>query len=282
MQSISMEARPRTVVSTGKANLSIDFLIREEPLDLLIGDPDPPHQVRNLAMLMRTPGLDEELALGYLFGEGILVEKDEVQKAKISWEGPHRLIVYSREGFERSKNRPTTRFLTSSSCGLCASESQNQIPDYQLLSVSRMEPKVGINELLSLPAKMKLSQKLFKQSGGVHACALFGFNFELLDCFEDVGRHNAMDKLIGHTLLKTSRDMRQCVLLLSGRISYDLVQKASRAQIPFMAAVGAPTNLAVRIANEAGITVVGFLGDRSYNIYSGWERILLPDEEESS
>ena len=282
MQSNSMEARPRTTVAKGKSCLSIDFLIREEPLDLLIGDPDYPENLRNLAMLMRTPGADEELARGFLFAEGILVEEHEILCAKMSFESPNRLIVFSKDGFDRAKSRSVSKFLTTSSCGLCASESSIQMPTYSHLKSDLSEPKIKIDDLLKLPAKMKQAQKLFKQSGGVHACALFDLNYELVGCFEDVGRHNALDKLIGSSLLQASTNLSQSMLLLSGRISYDLVQKASRAQIPFIAAIGAPTNLAVRVASEAGMTMVGFLGKESYNVYSGWERIQLSLSQESS
>jgi FdhD protein len=240
-----------------------DVLAVEEPLDIRIGK-------RSVAITMRTPGQDVDLALGFLFSEGILEAGTRVQ-AEVTKSNV--LTVTLPPGTKVDWKRLERHSYTSSSCGVCGKTSLEQVYSavpYGNTSASiRVKPEI----LQSLPEKLRTAQELFSQTGGIHAAGLFNSDGELLHFAEDVGRHNALDKLVGHYFGLGQLPLDEHLLLLSGRASFELIQKAAMAGIGIVAAVGAPSSLAVSLAEELGVTVCGFTSERGFNCYCGLERI---------
>ncbi len=243
-----------------------DRVVTEEPLELRV-------EGRPLAVTMRTPGHDEELAVGFLYTEGVIDGADDLA-AMAKVRDPRNpqdntLDVRLASGVDLNDGRFASAqraFYASSSCGLCgkatiASVLQGAPP---LLSPRRATPEL----LLGLPAAMRRAQAAFHDTGGLHAAALFDFDGTLEVLREDVGRHNAVDKVLGWRLHQDRAPIDDRVLLVSGRAGFELVQKALVARIPVMAAVGAPSSLAVQLAVEAGLQLVGFLRDGRFNQYS--------------
>jgi FdhD protein len=191
------------------------------------------------------------------------------------------IVVSLKESIEPSLLNTERNFYTTSSCGVCGKASINSIKTVSTYSNSATENHVSSNLLYQLPAILQKHQKVFADTGGLHASALFTPDGQLLLVREDVGRHNALDKLIGSALSKNLLPLDQYILLLSGRISFELVQKAAMAGINIIAAVGAPSSLAVQLAQEFNITLVGFLRDQRFNIYTRPKRILLSKYEDS-
>lgn len=243
-----------------------DVLAVEEPLDIRIGN-------QSVAITMRTPGRDIDLALGFLFGEGILAAGTQVQ-GKVSKSNV--VTVTLPSGATVDWKRLERHSYTSSSCGTCGKTSLEQVyaavPYGETPASVRIKPKT----LRSLPAKLRAAQELFSQTGGIHAAGLFSSDGELLHFAEDVGRHNALDKLVGHYFSRGQLPLGKHVLLLSGRASFELIQKAAMAGIGVVAAVGAPSSLAVSLGQELGLTLCGFTSERGFNCYCGLERITSP------
>jgi FdhD protein len=236
-----------------------DLLAVEDPLEIRIGD-------RNVAITMRTPGNDEELVAGFLFTEGIL--QDASQIAGIAAGDGNRITVTLAEGASVELDRLDRHFYLSSSCGVCGKAS------IEALAVSCSAPPrdrsmIDRAVIHKLPQSLRPTQAVFDRTGGLHAAALFDPVGRLLNVREDVGRHNAVDKLIGAAFLKGQPPLNDRVLMVSGRASFELVQKALVAGIPVMAAVGAPSSLAVELALRFGMTLLGFVRDRRFNVYSG-------------
>ena len=250
-----------------------DALAVEEPLQIRLGE--PVH--KSLAITMRTPGQERELALGFLWTEGLIQSLDQVERVEAC--GPdsrgirNTVRVDFREGFEVDLPRLERNFYTTSSCGVCgktAIEALRVKSPVNSLGGQRVTPTI----LYALPHRLRSEQKVFESTGGLHASALFDLEGSFLRACEDVGRHNALDKLIGQSLLeKEVLPMSKRILLLSGRASFELLQKASMVGLPLVAAIGAPSSLAVELAQEKGITLVGFLKKDRFNIYSHPERI---------
>ena len=244
-----------------------DVLAVEEPLDIRIGN-------RSVAITMRTPGRDVDLALGFLFSEGILGAGARVQgkilKSNVVEVSLPPDITVDWKRLERHS-------YTSSSCGVCGKTSLEQVyaavPFADTFSTVRVSPEV----LQSLPNKLRSAQELFTRTGGIHAAGLFSPAGELLHFAEDVGRHNALDKLVGHYYGQGQLPLGEHVLLLSGRASFELIQKAAMAGISIVAAVGAPSSLAVSLGEELGLTVCGFTSERGVNCYCGVERVVERD-----
>ncbi|WP_247236116.1 formate dehydrogenase accessory sulfurtransferase FdhD [Telluribacter sp. SYSU D00476] len=255
----------------GQLRAADDVLAVEEPLGIavLYG---PDRKRKNLAVTMRTPGHDEELALGFLFTEGIIRRADEV--VELRRDDDNRVTVILREEVLLDVQSLDRNFYTTSSCGICGKASIEAI---QVTSELRTHAEWHISPALLhlLPDRLRQQQSLFEHTGGLHASALFDQSGQLLSIREDVGRHNALDKLIGSALRSNQLPLSQYLLLLSGRASFELIQKAGMAGITFIAAVGAPSSLAVQLAEELGITLVGFLRENSFNVYTGRERIYL-------
>ncbi len=259
-----------------------DLLAVEEPLEIRLGF-GPAHEriQKSLSVTMRTPGHDLELTLGFLFTEGIIqnypaihrihhceqVEKEEERGNVVKVELKPEIEIDFRK-LER-------HFYTNSSCGVCGKAS---IESLELSSCPVLPPDSPIfpsSLIHHLPEKLRQVQNVFEHTGGLHAAALFDTKGELLLIREDVGRHNALDKLIGATLYQSDFSVSDTLLLLSGRISFELVQKTLRAGIPIIAAVGAPSSLAVKVAQTFNLTLIGFLREQRFNIYTGSQRIVI-------
>ena len=242
-----------------------DDLTIEEPLEICIGR-------KVLATTMRTPGHDHELAAGFLVSEAIVRERDEI--ADISSDRDNRVIINLRVGVKLKLNS-TTRFGTiSSSCGLCGKTSIEALRQ-NFPAITSNEIRVDVATLLLLPEKLRNAQSDFARTGGIHAAGIFDANGELKIAREDIGRHNAVDKAIGRAFLDGSLPLDRHLLLVSGRASFEIVQKALAAGIPIIAAVSAPSTLAVSFARESNQTLIGFLRPPSFNIYAHIERVIL-------
>lgn len=258
-----------------------DLVVSEEPLEIRIGHgPEDNRQQFSLSVTMRTPGSDEELCLGFLYTEGIINSMEEVLSVKYCedlgrTEGMENLMRVELKPFvEISNDQFKRNFYTTSSCGVCGKASIDSIK-VSCSPLSSASLKIEKKVLFGLPDKLRAAQQVFKHTGGLHAAGLFSRDGQLIAHREDVGRHNALDKLVGARLMSGMTVFPKSILVLSGRISFELVQKALRAGIQMIAAVGAPSSLAVNLAEEFGMTLVGFLKGDRFNIYTGKERVVL-------
>ena len=264
-----------------------DVLAIEEPLEIRLDfDQGGIRQQKSVSITMRTPGNDFELAAGFLFTEGIVTHPRDIEK--INHCGPVqsfgtsntvkvRLADTARFDFKSLERH----FYTSSSCGVCGKSSidalvTRNIYSQDLSGTSELKNEFKLNsEMIHfLPERLRSAQSIFESTGGLHASGLFSREGELLGVFEDVGRHNALDKLIGSAFLKEEMPLSSRVLLVSGRVSFELVQKASMAGIQTLAAVGAPSSLALKLAEEMRMTLLGFVRNQRFNIYCGGERVV--------
>jgi len=251
-----------------------DLLAIEDPLEIQLRyGPRDAQTSRTISVTMRTPGNDDELAVGFLFTEGIIRDVSQIREVKDAT-GNGVLIVLDEQEVPDLKTSERN-FYTASSCGVCGKSSIDAIrisPAHQY-ATSEAQIKAGL--LYELENRLRKQQATFSTTGGLHASALFDLNGQLMMVREDVGRHNALDKVIGAALLTGQVPLVNTILLLSGRASFELIQKAHMAGTSIIAAVGAPSSLAVRLAKETNITLVGFLRESRLNIYSGWERIII-------
>lgn len=222
---------------------------------------------------MRTPGHDPELAAGFLFTEGILRRPEEATRIAACGSGGNTIRVDLAEGVRIDLDRLKRHFYTSSSCGVCGKTSIDALTTLCPANVVAESDATTSAVLLSLPDALRSQQSVFDQTGGLHAAALFDLRGTLVGVREDVGRHNALDKLIGWRWLEGRTPLSSSILLLSGRASFELIQKSVMAGIPIVAAIGAPSSLAVELATRFGLTLVGFLRDDRFNIYSGAHRV---------
>jgi FdhD protein len=240
-----------------------DLLAVEEPLEMRLGD-------RPISITMRTPGHDAELAAGFLFTEGILQgfhQIRDIQSAKNS------IAVHLNAGVEVDFERLQRNFYTTSSCGVCGKASIEALRMQGCPMLAQSSDTMEAAVIHRLPQSQRKEQAVFQRTGGLHAAALFDFRGNLILLREDVGRHNAVDKLIGAEMLAGRTPLSGCLLLVSGRASFELTQKALMAGIPILAAVGAPSSLAVETARRFNMTLLGFVRDGRFNIYSGAQRI---------
>jgi FdhD protein len=266
---------------TGNSREAVpDLLAVEEPLEIRIGfGPLPERQQKSLAITMRTPGHDFELVLGFLFTEGIIHSFNKVESIKYcedvgrAEEKENVVRVELKPDVQLDFQKLQRNFYTTSSCGVCGKSSIEAVK--MVCANVPFTWQVRSDIVLSLPVKLREAQRLFNYTGGLHASGLFNLQGELVLLREDVGRHNALDKVVGAMLLKNELPLSDYIVLVSGRTSFELVQKVAMAGIPLLAAVGAPSSLAVNMATDCGITVVGFLREGRFNIYSEAERILL-------
>ncbi|WP_268223798.1 formate dehydrogenase accessory sulfurtransferase FdhD [Sinomicrobium oceani] len=259
-----------------------DLLAVEEPMEIRLDYTDGQQWfTRSIAVTMRTPGHDFELALGFLFTEGIIREMAQVKGVRYCTEQGHAenreniVRVYLREDVRPDIGKLQRNFYTSSSCGVCGKQSMEQVR--QVCPVHRVSSLViHDHTMVRLPELLRRAQDVFRFTGSIHAAAFFSGAGKLLMLREDVGRHNALDKLIGAALSGKNQlpDPVNSVLVLSGRASFELLQKAAMAGIPIVCAVGAPSSLAVETAGQFDITLVGFLREDRYNIYYDNQRIL--------
>jgi FdhD protein len=251
-----------------------DTLAVEEPLELRLdhaGPEGPEH--RSLAITMRTPGHDEELAAGFLFTEGLLRTAADLRQVRLPRPNVVRVTLADHVAFD--PHRLERHFYAASSCGICgkASIEALQVQRPFPLPTPGSGPRIAADLLHGLPERLREAQHTFGLTGGLHAAAIFDAEGRLLSLREDVGRHNALDKVIGRALMDGELPLRDRLLVVSGRASFELVQKAAMAGLPLLAAVGAPSTLAVQLAEEWGLTLIGFLRDGRFNVYSGAWRL---------
>ncbi len=257
-----------------------DFLATEEPLEirLVAGK-----QKQTLAVTMRTPGNDFELAAGFLLSEGVINAREDISKITycvdkdISEEQRYNIVnVYLRKIEMPELASLERHFYTSSACGVCGKASLEHLENRNLKPIED-SPQVPAQLLYSLPEKLTKSQGLFEITGGLHAAALFDKAGNLLALREDVGRHNAMDKLLGWVMLENLLPLSDSIILVSGRAGFELVQKALVAGVPIFCSVSAPSSLAVDVAKRFNMTLVGFLREERFNIYTGKTRVRIED-----
>ncbi|MEJ7739212.1 MAG: formate dehydrogenase accessory sulfurtransferase FdhD [Chitinophagaceae bacterium] len=250
-----------------------DLLVIEEPVEIRLQFGPMASQVQeSISVTMRTPGNDKELALGFLFAEGIIQNFTDVKMVIKEASGPNTILVILKEDVKAIL--PQTRnFYTTSGCGVCGKASIEAITTISVFQDERKDLAVNKELFFTLKEQLISHQYMFESTGGIHASALFDINGRLIDVREDVGRHNALDKLIGAAFLEKKLPLSDHILLLSGRASFELVQKAYMAGIKIIAAIGAPSSLSVQLAERHNISLVGFLRDTRLNVYSGFERI---------
>lgn len=276
---MSQRAKRRTLtrkVGPGGQRPASDLLAAEEPLELRLCAGE---NSRTLAVTMRTPGQDFELVAGFLLAEGVIRSRDDLKGLSYCVDNEldarqrYNIVNADLRGDKLSDLPGLERhFFTNSACGVCG---RSGLDNLEARGLKPLTPDFQVSpELLTgLPSKLREAQGLFELTGGLHAAALFNPNGELLALREDVGRHNALDKLLGWALLEDKLPLSEHLLLLSGRSSYELLQKALVAGVSFVAAVSAPSSLAVDVAKRFGITLVGFLRGETFNIYANEERL---------
>jgi len=261
-----------TKIKGSRSSSELDYITQEEPLEISITIPSAQPKIykKSISITMRTPGADLELALGFLFSEGIITERRQLLE-NFSEENKINLVLDLEDGFDLSKLE--RHFYTTSSCGVCGKASIEALR-VKVPERSHSPVRVTSSVLKTLPVKLREAQEQFEATGGLHAAALFSIMGELKLLREDVGRHNALDKLVGAVLLDGGLVASEHILLLSGRISFELVHKAEMAGISCVAAIGAPSTLAIETAEEFGITLIGFLKVDRFNIYNGVGRVI--------
>ncbi|HYL12515.1 MAG TPA: formate dehydrogenase accessory sulfurtransferase FdhD [Terriglobales bacterium] len=253
----------------GQVRRSQDYLVAEEPLEIRLG-------ITPLSVTMRTPGQDLELAAGFLFTEGFIQKREQMRsleyaKTKSDQSSGNIVQVELRDtSFE--KEEVQRNFYTTSSCGICGKAS---IEAVRAKGIRRPNPEFFLDPavLCRFPEQLKAAQSIFERTGGLHAAGLFNASGHLLALREDVGRHNAVDKIVGWAMLEGRLPLADCALMVSGRGGFEIIQKALMAGVPLLASVSAPSGLAVRLARETGMTLVGFLRGVRFLVYSGEERL---------
>jgi len=254
----------------GIATRKDDFLAAEEPLEIRIGE-------NPLSVTMRTPGHDVELAAGFLFTEGLVQRREQIvalESVTGDNDGKRGNVVRAELSSEALPDFEKLRrhFFAASSCGICGKASIDAVRS-RLLRIPNPDFRVAPNLLVSLPEALRSAQDVFERTGGLHAAALFDSGGKLLIVREDIGRHNAVDKIIGWALLNERIPLSDCVLLVSGRGGFEIIQKAIVAGIPVVASVSAPSSLAVQLARELRLTLIGFLRGNRFVVYAGDDRV---------
>jgi FdhD protein len=267
--------RPVLRIRDGAVSSRPDTLAAEEPMEIRLDG-------GALTVTMRTPGDDFDLAIGFLVSEGVLTAPSDIVSARYcagaTDDGSNTYNIVDVQ-LAPDVPRPDTslerNFYTTSACGLCGKASLDAVRTTATWSVAEDPVRISPALLAGFPDRLRAAQRVFDSTGGLHAAGLFSATGELLVLREDVGRHNAVDKVLGHALREGLLPLRGTVLMVSGRASFELVQKAVMAGIPMMAAVSAPSSLAADLAEESGLTLVGFLRGASMNVYAGADRIEL-------
>ena len=264
----------------GQISAHADSVAVEEPLEIRLGYTTPDGRAtRSISITMRTPGNDEELAAGFLFTESIIAAANDI--ASIETCGPpapdsgnHNVIrVELRADVDVDLGRLQRHFYTTSSCGVCGKTSLDALKVLGQRPMAPDTPTFSESTLLEMPARLRARQKTFDETGGLHAAGAFDSGGDLRVIMEDVGRHNAVDKVVGRLLLDNCLPASDLGMMVSGRASFELMQKTLVAGMPLLAAVSAPSSLAVELAQDFGMTLIGFLRDASFNIYAGGSRL---------
>ena len=255
-----------------------DTLATEEPMEirLITGA-----ETQTVAVTMRTPGADFELAAGFLYGEGIVSSRDDIRRIsycvdpEVDAEQQYNIVnVELRSGLDYDLRSLERHFYTTSACGVCGKASLEQL-ELRGCPVVSPGPEVSAKTIYALPERLRGAQRLFDSTGGLHAAALFDTEGKLLMLREDVGRHNATDKLVGCALLEGKLPLNEHIVMVSGRSSFEILQKCLTAGVPIVCAISAPSSLAVDVARDFGMTLVGFLRGDKFNAYAGAERITV-------
>ena len=263
-----------TAFEDGDRREFVDDLATEEPLEIRLA---AGNETRSLAVTMRTPGNDFELAAGFLYSEGLVVNRDDIGRIAycidqaIDTEQRYNIVTVELAGCMPVLERLERHFTVNSSCGVCGKASIEAL--HVRAEPLQDETRVSAALIAELPERMRSAQRIFASTGGLHASALFDARGNLLALREDVGRHNALDKIAGWALLNDRMPLRETVLLVSGRASYELVQKSVTARIPILCAVSAPSSLAVETARAFNVTLCGFVRGSKCNVYTAPERI---------
>ena len=259
-----------------------DHISIEEPLEIIIKYKDKEIWIeKTISVTMRTPGDDEDLVRGFLFNEKVVEKIDYIEKIETSGQISEQyglknkitITINNSDNIDIDKIK--RNFLTNSSCGVCGKSSLDALEIIKKDKILKSNPKISKDVLMGSPNKLRQNQSEFSKTGGIHASGLFTSDGDIIAIKEDVGRHNALDKLIGYALKKNLIDNRSQFLACSGRLNFDLVQKALMANIGVLVGVGAPTSLAIDLANKFDMTLVGFVKEDSFNIYSNKERIII-------
>jgi FdhD protein len=256
--------------SRGKAASALDAVAVEEPLEIRLGG-------RRFTITMRTPGDDEELAAGFLHAEGFINSRAElgeirrIRDARGNHE-PNALDITLNVPSDGLRERLRRNFTINSSCGICGRTSIESLA--RRIAPIANEMRVRAETILAIAPKLRAAQQVFATTGGLHAAARFDQAGELLAIREDIGRHNAVDKVVGHALMNDQLPLADSVMMVSGRLSFEIVQKAAAAGAPVLAAVSAPSSLAVELAEKLGLTLIGFLREGGFNIYTHPGRVI--------
>ena len=259
-----------------------DLVSIEEPLEIIIRFKNKDSWVDNtISITMRTPGDDEDLVRGFLFNEKVIEKIEYIEKIESTGKPTDQyglknkitITINNSENIDIDKIK--RNFLTNSSCGVCGKTSLDSLEIIKKDKILKSIPKISKEIIMKSPDKLRQNQSEFSKTGGIHASGLFTDQGEIVAIKEDVGRHNALDKLIGHTLNKKLLNPSAQFLTCSGRLNFDLVQKALMANMGVLIGVGAPTSLAIDLANRFDMTLVGFVKEDSFNIYSNNERIMI-------
>ncbi len=271
----SVKDYPASKYRDGAVIESAERLVVEEPLEIRLAG-------RRFTITMRTPGHDEELITGFLLAEGLVARNDDIDEIRHvrgskGEAEPNIFDVILRVKADEFSERLKRNFIVSSSCGVCGKTSIEALE--QRIPGVESDLCVAATTILGLPALMASAQQVFAATGGLHAAALFDLttrdSARLLVLREDVGRHNAVDKAIGRALMEKRTPLRDAIMMVSGRVSFEIVQKAAAAGVPILCAVSAPSSLSVELADELGLTLVGFLRGSSFNVYVHRERIVM-------
>ena len=265
------------VVENGKVRSHSDQVATEEPLEIRLVSPQ-----KTVAVTMRTPGADFELAAGFLYSEGVVSSRQDIERISycvdpnVDGEQRYNIVnVKLREGLTIDLQPLERHFFTTSACGVCGKASLEALR-LRGCSVIPDTLEVAAEVIYSLPEQLRSAQRVFSITGGLHAAALFDAQGQLLSVREDVGRHNALDKLVGSALLSDQLPLNNHIVLVSGRSSFEILQKCLAAGVPIVCAVSAPSSLAVALAREFGITLIGFLRGERFNVYAGRARLRIP------
>lgn len=263
------------VTRAGDAGRTVqdDRVVVEAPLEFQLHHPALGGEPVSFGGTMRTPGDDEFLAAGLLYGEGLVNRVTDIQAIETSTRRPNVVNVRLDPSVAMQFEPPARRFSAGSSCGVCGTTSLDAAIARAAATRIESDSTIGLQVLLALPGRMRAAQARFGDTGGIHAAALFDCSGTLLAIAEDVGRHNAFDKLVGERLLQGRLPLTDLIVLLSGRASFELVQKALRAGVALLAAIGAPSSLAVNLAEVSGMTLAGFLRERHCNLYTHAGRV---------
>jgi len=264
------------VVENGKVRSRSDQLATEEPLEIRLVSPQ-----KTVAVTMRTPGADFELTAGFLYSEGVLSSREDIDRISycvdpdVDGEQRYNIVnVKLNEGLSPDLQPLERHFFTTSACGVCGKASLEALR-LRGCPVIPDGPEVSAEVIYSLPEQLRSAQRVFSTTGGLHAAALFDTQGQLLSVREDVGRHNALDKLVGSAVLSDQLPLNNHIVMVSGRSSFEILQKCLTAGVPIVCAVSAPSSLAVALAREFGITLVGFLRGERFNVYAGRERLAI-------